>query len=78
MTEAEYKRLYGQAAQRLRVVATRLHKFLETCDVFGLFFAIAIEQMLTHEPDARAAKWLRELADDIEAAEGGESKWGNA
>jgi hypothetical protein len=74
----DYKAGYMMAAGRLRNVAAMLHKVLDPADVYGLFFAVGIEQLLTHEPDTRAAQWLRELADDIEAAEGGESKWGNA
>ena len=58
------------AAGRLRNVAGMLHKVLEPCDVYGLYFAVGIEQMLMHQSDAGAAKWLRELADDIESHEG--------
>ena len=58
------------AAGRLRNVAGMLHKNLQPRDVFGLFFAVGIEQMLMHESDTSAAEWLRELADSIEAHEG--------
>ena len=70
MTPGDYKAIYMKVAGRLRNDAQMLHKFLQPRDVWGLFFAIGIDQMLMHESDADAAKWLRELADSIEAHEG--------
>jgi hypothetical protein len=67
---AEYRAMYDMAAARLRNGAKVLDKVLHPCDVYGLFFAVGIERMLLHESDADAAKWLRELADSIEAHEG--------
>lgn len=77
MTE-DYAARFHSAGHELMSQAHRLKAALEPCDVWGLYFAVGIELMRLHEPDERAAEWLRDLADAIERGEGDQSRWGHA
>jgi len=66
----EYRQRYSVTVERLRIIAGRLHKHLRPVDVSAALFAVAIEQLLTSRTSEHAARWLRDLADDVESVDG--------